>query len=745
MLLLDVMRQNVRSWATYVLFGILIIVFAFTFNMSGPGASACDPGRSAVTLAVVGGVDISAQTFGLADELSIDPPRPGADDPLAEYSYRGTRFGRLWAAQAYGNFGIDRSQVPPIKAEKLMDLLIENGVVSAQARDMGLEISTDELTDALFAGENGRTFYDDDGQFRRSVWESTIREQYRTSPSRFEEFVRQELLRSKLIELLVGGTQVTPEEMAYEHRLQNEKVNLGFIAVDDVAASALMPVDAAARDAFVSSGADEIKAYFDSHAADYKKPERRKLRGIFFKAENKARIEAEKDAAEKAKLQKSRDDAKAKAAGALAELKTAAAPPPPAPAAVPAPEPEKATPPVRRGEKRGEPNPAREAPKPGGTKPLPAPLEKPPEVKPATEGEKPPAAKPLAEEGGAPPPTPPAAVPAPAPIPTGAVPAPAPTPTGAVPAPAPRPPADPAMAAFIAKAQELSEDPSKHKDGLLDKQSKDDLRTLGVQVADAAFALQVGGLSEVVETFNGFWILRLEAITPAEDIPLETARAEIATKLLKEKGLAEFKQKLAGEVLAAAKAEPEKPLAEIAKAVNQKYGVAPKEAAEDEPAADLKADETGMFGRARFLGLGGTRTSLYGHIPKLGESKELTRAAFRATAQKPHLDKVFEVGSRQVISRWIGHEDAPPLDDEAKQEMTRALVRGKQDLFYRGWVAQQKKKAAVDYSSEWDELKKRARAAYYEAGGKAAPGAPAEGESGTAPPPAPVEGASKSK
>ena len=82
-----------------------------------------------------------------------------------------------------------------------------------------------------------------------------------------------------------------------------------------------------------SSARQAVETFYKDNPTRFNKAERVSVRGIQFRAANRARIEGESDAAEKAKLQKERDDARAKADAAWAQLAGANAAAPEAPKA----------------------------------------------------------------------------------------------------------------------------------------------------------------------------------------------------------------------------------------------------------------------------------------------------------------------------------------------------------------------------------------------------------------------------
>lgn len=86
-----------------------------------------------------------------------------------------------------------------------------------------------------------------------------------------------------------------------------------------------------------------------------------------------------------------------------------------------------------------------------------------------------------------------------------------------------------APASFAAVARKSSDDPgSAERGGDLGAFTRE---MMVKPFADAAFEMKVGEISGLVETGFGYHIIRLDGVTPARQIPLETVKAEIAAEL----------------------------------------------------------------------------------------------------------------------------------------------------------------------------------------------------------------------
>jgi hypothetical protein len=323
--MLDILRDNTRSFIIYLLFAIIIIVFVFTFNTITPdqACGGAGPAGLVADLATVGDDNIDTNMLDVAARLTLDPPSPRAEDPRAlqrRFTYRNTRFLRLGIGGPYQDFGPEPMSVSPIKVEKAMADLVESVLVADAARDAGLDVSDAELTKRLITDD----WFDEAGQFRREDYNNFVRFQIGTSNSRFEEFVRNEILRERMITMLVGGVQVSDSELDFHHAAENEKVDLSIVAITDELASSLVPVTAEEIATWATGNAEAIKTYFDKNTAEFNKPERYVVRGIQIKAANRALLNLEKDEEKKKKMEDERTAARVRAEVILATLTAAA-------------------------------------------------------------------------------------------------------------------------------------------------------------------------------------------------------------------------------------------------------------------------------------------------------------------------------------------------------------------------------------------------------------------------------------
>jgi len=266
--MLDKIREHSRSTIIYVLFGIIIIVFVFTFNTGGSNKDCGSSG--AVSMLAVNGEKVDSTFLSMGLALTPEEPNPFATDENAmrrTYLYNHTRFPQAGGDQAYALYMPDASDISPIKVERVADDLVESWLVSEAAWALGMHVSDDDLRARVYSKE----WYDENGKFRKDEFDGYVHYALQASISQYESFLEREMLRERMIDLVTAGTEADPDEVAYYFDLQNTKVNLEYVEIDPARFAADATATDDEIDALLANRGDEAKAYYDAHAADYKK------------------------------------------------------------------------------------------------------------------------------------------------------------------------------------------------------------------------------------------------------------------------------------------------------------------------------------------------------------------------------------------------------------------------------------------------------------------------------------------
>jgi peptidyl-prolyl cis-trans isomerase D len=140
----------------------------------------------------------------------------------------------------------------------MVNQMIEAKALAYKAREMGLRVSDQELSDAI-ASEFSQTF----GKFDMNLYEQAVAQQGMTVPD-FERERREAILAMRLTALELQSLVVSNQEAQTEYQRKNLKVGLAYIEFDS-------------KD-FVSKVNKDpvlVKAYFDKNRALFRTPEKR--------------------------------------------------------------------------------------------------------------------------------------------------------------------------------------------------------------------------------------------------------------------------------------------------------------------------------------------------------------------------------------------------------------------------------------------------------------------------------------
>lgn len=321
--MLSTLRKQSRSIIIYVLFGIIIVVFVFTFNVAAPDAGCAGGGRgsSNPVLITIGDIHLDLADLHMGMALSADPPPIGATrDARAlqlEWLYRTTRFVRLGGGQTrYLRYGQDPLRVSPIKARKVADDLIETYLVSEEARRLGLRVADHEVRDRLVA-----EFKDSEGNFKKGNYENWVRYGLKTSVAKFEDFVRREMLRERMIDLVTAHVTLPEREARLVARLREAKREYEYLEISPEALAEAIPVSDLEAQAFLATRAEEAKTYFDEHKEEFREEGKFDFHIAKFSAASRKFLALVTDEEQKSSLRQSWEDAKARVEEAASRLK----------------------------------------------------------------------------------------------------------------------------------------------------------------------------------------------------------------------------------------------------------------------------------------------------------------------------------------------------------------------------------------------------------------------------------------
>jgi peptidyl-prolyl cis-trans isomerase D len=272
--MLDKIRENSRSIWTYLIFGAIIVVFVVAFGQGSMGFTSMG-GPTAAYAAKVNGQEISVREFQTAYGSML----------------------QAYQQQSGGQFDERMAEQLGLK-DTVLDRLVERRLLVEVARDTGLAVSDDEVAKAI----REIPAFQRDGQFDFPTYKAVLANAVGLTPEKFEDEVRGDLLREKMIQQVRQAAKASDEEVREEFRRDNDKAALTFVRF---AATAFLdqakPTDAAIKDYLASEdGKKAVEASYTEQAFRFKQPKRVQAQHILVKVAEDA-PEADVEAA-KAKL-----------------------------------------------------------------------------------------------------------------------------------------------------------------------------------------------------------------------------------------------------------------------------------------------------------------------------------------------------------------------------------------------------------------------------------------------------------
>ncbi len=234
--MLTYMRNRSKTWVKWIIFGAIIVVFVFW------GGSTYWS-KEANMVAKVDRHIITAQQYSKAYEDTLRA--------LQE------NLGTAPTPDMIKSLGLK---------EKVLDQMVDDYILSLEARKAGVTISDEELQSII------QSFppFQQDGKFSEGNYRRVL-EYQRLTPAEFEDMQRKELLKQKFFGILTENMIVTPEEVMAYYKYQNDVFDLNFLAVD--ARQFMKDVTVNDRDAGI---------FFDKNKEKYKVPPRITLSCLLF-------------------------------------------------------------------------------------------------------------------------------------------------------------------------------------------------------------------------------------------------------------------------------------------------------------------------------------------------------------------------------------------------------------------------------------------------------------------------------
>ena len=233
--MLDLMRKYTGTWMIKIIFGIIIIVFAFW----GVGSFKADKNK---TVAQVNGQTITIEEF--QDEYN----------KIIE--------------QVRKNFGenLDDDMIKALQLKRhAVDKIIEQKLLIQEAKKLNLKVSEKELANAIYSLK----VFHEDGAFSKNLYKRVLSYQ-KISPEKFESGMGESMLIEKLITFITAQIKVSEIEVKEWYQWINTTVNIDFTCFNPERYNDIKPLN------------EEVEKYFKDNKNSYKTKPEIKARYLYF-------------------------------------------------------------------------------------------------------------------------------------------------------------------------------------------------------------------------------------------------------------------------------------------------------------------------------------------------------------------------------------------------------------------------------------------------------------------------------
>lgn len=229
--MLKTMRDNIKHLA-WLLWFVIAAFIAIEFSIFG-GSSASVTGETAAAL---GSYDVRWGELERAHRNLQD-------------QYR-SQFGDQFNAELAEQLQLKR---------QAMEQLFNSKILLAEARRLGLQVSDEELREQILD-----LFRDEQGQFiGQEAYERWTTQSF-GGPSAFEQQVREDLLRQKLLDALSQSVFVSEADVERRYREDVERASIRYLQ---------LPLDRFAEEARADQ--ESLERYYEEHREQYRLPEQR--------------------------------------------------------------------------------------------------------------------------------------------------------------------------------------------------------------------------------------------------------------------------------------------------------------------------------------------------------------------------------------------------------------------------------------------------------------------------------------
>ncbi len=266
--MLESFRKGQRL-LSLIFVSVIGIVFVFFLGVGGGAGPSTPSGNTIVQL----------------DELRLT-----SRDFAREKSNTEARL-RQELGDSYDQLGADRY----VDSQALATLL-NSVVLSAAAKEMGLDVTQDELRRIV---QTNPQFIDADGRFSPEAFDRFASYEFGSQRAFIQSFTRS-LLGQKLVWLLIGQTTLSDAEVDLRSRYELEEVRIAYVSVDASTLGAGEALEDAEIAAYSNLHEAELQALFEQRKEDLSQPEKVRARHILILVAEDASVEEVEEARSRA-------------------------------------------------------------------------------------------------------------------------------------------------------------------------------------------------------------------------------------------------------------------------------------------------------------------------------------------------------------------------------------------------------------------------------------------------------------